>query len=162
MDWPLGLGLCGCPTVISPWSACSIANCIGTMGVPASAVWPTANKALYVPFRIGKPVLVKKLFLINGATVSGNVDVGIYDAAGTRLISAGSTAQAGASALQQFDIADTLLGWGLFYMALAVRNVTATALGTATLVFSELHHLGMGMPTSAFLPLFGLAGRVTL
>ena len=145
--------------------------------VPLRAVWPTANKALYVPFRIGKPVLVKKLFLINGATVSGNVDVGIYDAAGTRLISAGSTAQVGANALQQFDIADTLLGWGLFYMALAVSNVTATVFATATLVFSELHHLGMGMQTSAlplpatftlaipadaYLPLFGLAGRVTL
>jgi hypothetical protein len=57
------------------------------------------------------------MLVLNGATASGNMDVGIYDYAGTRLVSSGSTAQSGTSAFQDFDITDTLLGPGIFYLA---------------------------------------------
>jgi hypothetical protein len=66
------------------------------------------------------------LYHYNGATAANNIDVGIYDAAGTRLVSAGSTAQAGTSDLQLFDVTDTLLGPGLFYFAVSFDGTTGT------------------------------------
>ena len=92
----------------------------------ASAVWPAANDALFIPFSLSEPVLVKRLGWTNGATVAGNVDCGIYDTAGVRLLSTGTTAQSGTSAIQSVDVTDTQLGPGLFYMALASDSATAT------------------------------------
>ncbi len=117
---------------INPWSEESIGDAITSAGgsaisQAASTAWPTANLALYVPFQVRKPIVVVKMFCYNGAAVAGNVDVGIYSEYGTRIVSIGSTAQAGLSAIQEFDIADTLLGTGIFYMAIALDDATATA-----------------------------------
>ena len=127
-DWPVGGNY---PCTIHPYSWESmgpfIAHVQGTV-LPsiASAVWPTANKAMYMPFWLAQPIIVVKLFCLNGAAVSGNVDMGIYDAAGTKIVSTGSTAQAGISVIQEFDIADTVVGPGLFYLAIALDNTTGT------------------------------------
>ena len=86
--------------------------------------WPTANKAIYIPFRVYEKFTAKRIVLRNGVTLSGNVDVGIYNSAGTRLVSSGSVAQAGVSADQIFDITDTDLVAGLHYMAVALDNTT--------------------------------------
>lgn len=94
----------------------------------ASAVWETANSARYLPFVLSDTLVVAQLFCQNGATVSGNVDMGIYSEAGARLVSIGSTAQAGVSTLQFFNITDTTLGPGRYYLALGCDNTTATFL----------------------------------
>ena len=94
----------------------------------ASAVYPAANLAIYAPFRIAAPIVVTDLWCVNGATASGNVDIGIYDGAGNKIVSAGSTAQSGTSTIQTFNITDTLLGGGLFYLAIALDNTTGTFL----------------------------------
>jgi hypothetical protein len=83
----------------------------------SSAAWPTANLAIYVPVRIPTACVVKKLALANGASVTGNFDIGIYSPAGARLVSAGSTAQSGATTEQVVDVTDTLLLAGLYYFA---------------------------------------------
>lgn len=112
--------------VISTWLSMSLAG-HGTGNLAASSTtWPAANRALFVPFRLVEPFLIRQMFHHNGATVSGNIDVGIYDAKGTRLISSGSTAQAGTSVLQIFNVTDTWLGSGLFYFAAAMDNGTGT------------------------------------
>lgn len=117
------------PTVtILPFSWESLTVAQAGSGVPASAVWIAANRAVFIPFRLTDSITVVKMFMLNGATVSGNIDVGIYDALGTRLVSKGSTAQAGINAIQEFDITDTRLGPGLFYMASAMDNATGTVL----------------------------------
>src|ERR1044072_5106370 len=136
-------------TTLLPHSAESLS--ISTTGVsaPSSAVFPAANRALYVPFRLSDPITVVKMFVLNGATVSGNIDVGIYDAVGTRLVSKGSTAQAGTSAIQEFDITDTRLGPGLFYMAVAMDNGTATLFRKSINNFF-LRAAGMFQQASAF------------
>lgn len=95
------------------------------VGTGGSAVWPSANRALFFPFYLGARMTATKIAWINGAAVSGNCDAGIYDLAGTRLVSSGSTAQAGTSAIQTVDITDTILSPGTYYMALAVDNTTA-------------------------------------
>lgn len=92
----------------------------------SSQVWPLANLAIYIPFVVGLPYLAVKMGVNNGTVVSGNVDVGIFDQGGNKIVTMGSTAQAGTSVQQVFDITDTLLLPGRYYMALACSNVTST------------------------------------
>lgn len=89
-----------------------------------TAAWPTASMAIYVPVKVRRPVIVTKLAISNGATVSGNVDVGVYNAAGTRLVAYGGGAQAGTSTEQVFDVTDTLLTPGTYYLAGVLDNTT--------------------------------------
>ena len=105
-------------------------NSMGVIGsiTLASATWTSANVAIYVPFSISSPRLIRKLFWQNGTAVSGNVDCGIYDSAGTKIVSTGSTAQSGTSAIQSVDITDTMLGPGQYFLALAMDNTTATTI----------------------------------
>lgn len=136
MDWPANLALPDGLVCITPFHGCSLGGAGGGLGTPASAVYPAANRALYIPFRISTPFLVKTLFCLNGAAVSGNIDVGIFGQAGARLVSAGSTPQAGTNAIQIFDVTDTLLGPGRFYLAVAMDNGTGTLFRSApTTVF---------------------------
>lgn len=102
----------------------------------ASVAWGTINLIRMYPFVLSEPVLARKLWIYKGATVTGSVDVGIYaeDGPGTcvRLASAGATAvSAGANALQEFDIADTQLGRGRYYMAAAMSLTTTTMFANA-------------------------------
>jgi hypothetical protein len=91
-----------------------------------NAVMPGANVAMYIPVLVPDTATVYKLAWLNGATVAGNVDVGVYDFKGSRLVSSGSTAQSGVSAIQVADIADTVIRPGLYYLALATDSATAT------------------------------------
>ena len=116
------------PTMM-PWSVDAIGIRMGPMAggvVDVSTVWSAANRALFIPFALGTQATITRVFWFNGATVSGNVDCGVYDAAGTRLISSGSTAQAGTTAIQSVDVTDTVIGPGNFYLALAMNNTTGT------------------------------------
>lgn len=114
------------------------------------AAYPTANKAFYVPFTLYRPYLVKLLWCMNGATASGNVDVGIYSLDGTRIVSSGSTAQSGTSTIQTFDITDTLIGPGFFYMAIALDGTTGTLGRAAPANAGVTRSLGVLEQTSAF------------
>lgn len=113
------------PTVtIIPQSVESLSVLQAGSGAPTSAAWSAANRALFIPFRLSRPITAVKMFVFNGTTVSGNLDVGIYNKDGVRLVSSGSVAQAGTSQVQVIDIADTFLDIGLFYMAMAMDNST--------------------------------------
>lgn len=100
--------------------------CSSGRSAAASAVWPSANRALFIPVVVPCRVTVFQLGWYNGATASGNVDAGIYDLAGNRLVSTGSIAQAGVSALQLVDTTDTVLPPGNYFLALAMDNITGT------------------------------------
>lgn len=91
-----------------------------------SGAFPTANKVLYIPLRIPKPMIIQQLYTSNGATASGNVDIGVYSADGTKLVSSGSVAQSGINQKQLFNVTDTLIGRGVFYMGLTLSNTTGT------------------------------------
>lgn len=123
-EWPFQ-ALPPLPT-ISPISTESIVlGASATLSSFASAVL-TANRAYLIPFHIQEPITVTKLFCANGATASGNVDVGIYSSSFVRIASSGSTAQAGTNTLQIFDITDITIGPGDFYLAIALNNGTGT------------------------------------
>jgi len=94
-----------------------------------SNAWTTANRAIYIPFYLETTVTAYQMAVENGATLGGNLDVGIYDVLGNRLVSIGTTAQAGISVIQKFDIADTVLTPGTYFMAMSTDSTTATYIG---------------------------------
>lgn len=92
--------------------------------IGATAVWGAANGAYYQPFTIDEHQTITQLAWFNGTAVSGNCDIGVYDWAGTRLVSIGSTAQSGTSTVQAVNIADTALSPGDYYLGMSMDNVT--------------------------------------
>jgi hypothetical protein len=124
MDWPVRGALSDFRMIVSPYSILSVGGQAGGSFNVGSAAWVAANTAIFIPFRLSSAMLMKLLFVYNGSSVSGNIDVGIYAKDGTKLVSSGSTAQAGTSAFQTFDIADTLIGPGVFYLAAVMDNGT--------------------------------------
>ncbi|MCH8745139.1 MAG: hypothetical protein IIB31_05770, partial [Chloroflexi bacterium] len=102
----------------------------------ASGAWPTANVAVYMPFTVHDDFPVKQLRFANGSTVSGNVDIGVYDSDAdglprTRLISAGSTGQTDTFDIQLFNVATTTLVAALYYVAGVLDNTTGQAFSFA-------------------------------
>lgn len=118
--------------------------------VSVNGAWPAANRAIYIPFQVYGPLVAYKLSVFNGATVSGNIDIGIYDGPGNRLVSAGSTAMSGGSVLQSVDITDTTLYPGNYYMALAVDNTTATFIRLTGSVLQFFGAAGVYSQSTAF------------
>jgi hypothetical protein len=103
------------------------------LGGTSSVAWPTANLALFVPFRLFMPATAYQLLFLVGATGAGNVDVGIYDSQKNLIVSSGSTLMSlTASTWQELNITDTLLLPGDYLLAAACSLTTATCFrGTA-------------------------------
>ena len=89
----------------------------------ASTTWPAANRALFSPIVVSTTTTFLQMAVIVG-TQSGNLDVGIYDELGNRLVSAGSTAVA-AAGVQVVNIGDTTVGPGCYFLAMSCDNTTA-------------------------------------
>lgn len=111
-----------------------------------NGTWPTANKALYIPFVLPVAGVVQQIAVVVANQI-GNLDAGIYDAGGGLIVSAGSTA-VGAAGPQFVDIADTALGPGAYYMALAMSSATAS-IQRAAPSLSLVRAAGVLMQTSA-------------
>lgn len=96
-----------------------------------SAVWASANQAVYVPLLIPRDFRTSRIAVYHGAAVSGNKDLGIYlpDAEGKpgeALFRLGSTAMAGTSIVVNHSIGPPVyLPRGLVYLAAAFDNTTA-------------------------------------
>jgi len=123
---------------------------------PASSAFPAANDAIFVPAYVNQVITVKRLFSVNGATLAGSIDVGIYTQGGDKIVSAGSNLQSGTNVPQFFDIADLSLSPGRYYLAVAMSNVTGTLFRAAAGV-STLRELGVAKQASGF----ALPGTVT-
>jgi len=142
-DWPRDIPFPGSPRVLSPFCSNSIAVAIGSLGAPAGATnWPVANRAFYVPVRITSPFTVDRVFWINGSVVGGNVDVGIYSFDGTRLISSGAIVQSGINVIQISNVANTLIGPGLYYLAVSLSSTTGRL---SKSVPTQYQAVGLGM-----------------
>ena len=145
-------------------------------GAGGSLAWPAANRAIFIPLMIQQNITIYKLYTVNGSAAGGNVDVGIYSKAGSKLVSSGATAQAGTSALQKFDITDTALTPGQYYFALSCDSTTPTFTRLAPAVADVLSMFGCQQDaagytlpatasfadiTSAYLPRCGLIAYTT-
>lgn len=109
-----------------------------------------ANRAIYVPFTLAVPIVAKLLFHYNGTTATGNLDMGLYADDGRRLVSSGSTGQSGTNQLQTFDIADTNLGPGLFYVAVVSDSSSSTWFRVIMVGQREAAQAGVALEASVF------------
>lgn len=137
--------------VLSTYSRESLGFQLSAMSLSTSvsAAWPSSNLAIYIPFTVYETITITKLSILNGSAVSGNFDIGIYDAGGARLVSSGSTAQSGTSAIQTVDITDKVLAPGLYYLALAFDNTTGTIENVGVTAI-DAEALGVTQQASAF------------
>lgn len=97
--------------------------------VIAGSNWATTGNTgslviTYQPVIVATQMTAYQIGWVNGATVSGSIDCGIYDYEGNLLINTGSTAQSGISAIQTVDITDTLLQPGMIFLAFQMDNAT--------------------------------------
>lgn len=140
--------------------------------VCGNVVWPAADRAIFVPFTIEAPITVTRMFTYNSITASGNIDVGIYTLDGTLIVSSGSTAMSGTVTLQAFDITDTLLAPGAYYMAMACSSGTANFKASNTALLGGMAgvvEMAAALPlpatatfaslTSSYVPCFGMSQR---
>jgi hypothetical protein len=96
---------------------------------PADAIWPAISRAIFLPFVLYRPITAYSMFMHNGTVVSGNIDMGIFDHTGRRIVNTGSTAQAGTNDLQEISFSSpTRLGPGYYFMAATIDNTTARVL----------------------------------
>jgi hypothetical protein len=178
-DWPAQASPFGGYPIIHPFGLNSLGgNSGGSLSGVASTVWPATNRIILVPFRIATPMLIVKMWFYNGGTASGNLDVGIYSVDGTKIVSAGSTAQTGTSTIQTIDTTDTMIGPGLFYIASVMDNTTGTNRAVIPNQLGFLATMGMAtavtdafpLPatiafltiTNVFVPSAGLSTRTTV
>lgn len=126
---------------------CDIAL-MGRVGYVNSTTTWTQNRAVYSPVIVQRPITVTHI-LIQVVTQNGNVDVGIYDWGGTRLVSSGSTACA-AAGLQSLDITDTLLKPGRYYLAFASDSNAVAVFQHSTIGVPIMRVCGFQQQSSAF------------
>lgn len=142
------------PLGVSYFSSCcgihSVGAATGFLGGMAGSAYPIANKALFIPFRVMAPTRITKLFVVNSAIVFGNIDLGIYNSDGTRVVSTGSTAHAGVDTMQIITLGIPIrLTPDFYYMAISMNNTTASLYRVAPLV-AFLKVIGMAEQTTAF------------
>ena len=97
-----------------------------------SQAWYAANRPAAFPFVLNEGMTVYKLGWLNGSSAAANVDIGIYDSAWNRKVSAGSTAQSGGNQIQEVDVADTYLPRGSYYVAMVVSDATVNRIQAYT------------------------------
>lgn len=149
---------------ISPWAWQSLGAPMWAQALtlPSSNNYIAANVVCFYPFGLPEPAVVTKLYWVNGAAVAGNYDAGVYDEAGTLLVSTGSVAAASANAFQVTDVTDTTLARGRYYMAI----VSDTSGATQTIISlvpaaGILQSLGMLEQAGVTLPLATNASPAT-
>lgn len=99
----------------------------GGSSLATSTAWGTANLAWYLPFSLPWSYTVRRLFLLNGATASGNIDFGIYSVGGTKLGSTGVFAQTGTTVIQYASLASPLvLPAGNYFCGISLSSATGT------------------------------------
>lgn len=118
------------PEALGPWvSTGDLAST--TKNIVSITATGGANSSLAVPFVVNSPFTINRVGWCNAVTISGNIDVGVYTAAGVKVFSIGSTAQSGGSAMQSVAVSQTLTP-GQYYMAISFSSATATIIGCNT------------------------------
>lgn len=158
------------PRIADPYVPSVFADVVGVGAQAiASANWPTANKAIYVPIIFPSPCQINSISFVavNG---TGNYDLGFYDGySKTKIASSGSTAMTAAGAKKLTISPDYRVDSGkLYYAALALSSASGTVernnAGVPALISLGLAEQTSALPlpspmvpvtlTSAFMPLF--------
>ncbi len=158
--------------ITTPWTQDALGVDIQAAGfsVIGNITW-IANLATYVPFILARPKLIAQFFWINGGTVAGNTDVGVYNEALTKVLSTGSTANSGTSTIQAVNVTDTVLQAGRYWLAIASDSSTQVFSGDSIVARAQdmfgikqqasgwssglLSSPTLSAPAQTLLPLFG-------
>lgn len=149
-DFPSGFTL-GSKTVIHTFGPESLIGqyiVAGGVQTAGGGTNPASNRAWYVPVIVEAGAYAQKMG-IQITAQAGNVDVGIYNEGRQRLVSAGTTA-AGAAGLQVFDITDTWLDPGLYYLAYSCSTGTTLAIQRLAVVTAITRVCGVAQQDTAF------------
>lgn len=125
----VGLGTTS-PIILSPFNEIfSIGNhCFANQNaVPtlASGVVGAANRAMAWPFWLPTAITYTHAWVQNGATVAGNLEIGVYNLDLSKHTTTGSFAQAGTSTLQLQAQTFTLAA-GSYFLWCSASDATAT------------------------------------
>jgi hypothetical protein len=121
---------------------------------PTSGVMQSVNgQTCLIGFTLPGPYTIRAFWVYNGATVSGNIDLGIYvtnpgQTTLSRILSTGATAQSGGSTVQTVTCTATRLDRGTYYMALTASAAAATFTSIAP-TFALAGGMGCHIATTA-------------
>lgn len=107
------------PIMVTPLSRWSIGDQLAAGDIPAISsgnMNGANNRAFAYPLVIPAPCVIVKAFIHNGASVAGNVDIGLYYENYTKVVTAGGAAQVGVNLIQEFDLTDTVVQPGRYYL----------------------------------------------
>lgn len=169
-DWPGSV----MPPIISCISRYAIGQHFASFNASfwTNGTWPSANRALYVPFGIPAPFRITRFWYAINSVPTGNVDLGVYAPDGTLIVSCGSTAAAGTGGVLTFITPTaTTLPPGSYYMACAFssasNNLQAGAPSVVMLQSAGVVQAAsqvplataptFATPASAYLNLFGIS-----
>lgn len=102
--------------------------------------WPANNLAIYTPLNIPERFIVGRFVSVNG-NATGNVDLGLYSAAGTRLLSTGTTARA--SGVQYIGVTDQSFPPGHYYIGMVLSSTGGSVFRTTVNSQYEARMCGM-------------------
>lgn len=126
---------------ITPMHPASLgmASTLYVAGAVASLATGSQN-AMFFPWLVQVPLTIVKGFTMNGATANGNNDIGVYDHGFNLIVSIGATLQSGTNAIQEYDITDTTLNPGRYWIA-----VLNTGTGTFFSWASQLDEVALSV-----------------
>jgi hypothetical protein len=124
----------------------------GTSAWVSSTLNP--NEAYYVPIFLPRSYNLKAMWMLNGAGVAQNIDIGIYSVDGVRLWSLGTTAQGAANTLVIYTLATPiLLPPGTYYLAIVGSSGSGTFFHRAAFGRAGMLRLSGVMNQATALPL---------
>lgn len=128
------------PLSVHTWTRWSVGGLVMNAGATmtvASLTNPSANMAKYMPFWLPWPYPVRRVFWVNGSSItSANCDFGIYTAAGVRIYSTTSTAMSGPSVPQFVTPTPFWLPAGCYYFGFSASSTTANRGGSGATTLS--------------------------
>lgn len=139
------------PNVISTASRCAGSGCLPAAGTSYASATSVTTTAVFVPFYVTEAYTWTRGYVSNGSgTMTGNVDIGVYNEAGTRLASTGNTALAGVSAVQVIAFTSSVvLNPGRYYMAISYSAGTANNVVAIANTVTFGRYAGLYRQTSA-------------
>jgi len=112
---------------------------LGTETLLTNGIWtatsttPAINTGYFYPITIRTPMMISNITILNGAVVANsNMDLGLYDEFGNRILSTGAVSQllASASTYQKFSLSSSVSVMPGFYFAASVFTSTNNRFAT--------------------------------
>lgn len=135
------------------------ANMTASSALTTSSAIGTAKLIVYYPIVLTTPMSVALLFWVNGTTVAGNVQLGVFSDSMALLGNNGTTtAQSGTSAVQSVAPSSALFlpAPARYYLALTSDDATSTFFSSSSVAFATGTMGGLGVMTETT-GTFGLA-----